>query len=88
MSTLKSTSRQSVEYDETSSLRIDDVDRLQKEMLKLVAKSSADPVSYAGLAYCGPNYCARVGCSEACWFGKRRRPDCRPQRSESASSRA
>jgi hypothetical protein len=25
------------------------------------------------LEYCGPEYCGRIGCSEACWFGNLRR---------------
>ena len=69
----QSKSARSVELAETNSQHIADVDRLQKEMLQLVAQTSADPISYAGLAYCGPNHCARAGCSEACWFGTRRR---------------
>jgi hypothetical protein len=49
------------------------VEALQKDMLRLLRRSSVDPISYAGLEYCGPEHCGRVGCSEACWFGTLRR---------------
>jgi hypothetical protein len=44
-------------------------DRAQAEMLDILRQSAIDPVAYAGLTYCGPDHCGRVGCSEACWFG-------------------
>jgi hypothetical protein len=50
-----------------------DAERLQKEMLACLQKTDQDPISYAGLAYCSPQNCGRVGCSEACWFGGLRR---------------
>jgi hypothetical protein len=50
-----------------------DVERLQKDMLACLQKSNQDPISYAGLVYCGPRGCGRVGCSEACWYGAGRR---------------
>jgi hypothetical protein len=46
---------------------------MQKEMLQLLKQSQVDPISYAGLEYCGPDHCGRVVCSEACWFGTLRR---------------
>jgi hypothetical protein len=49
------------------------VEVLQKDMLRLLRRSSVDPISYAGLEYCSPEHCGRVGCSEACWFGALRR---------------
>jgi hypothetical protein len=53
------------------------VEAKQKKMLRLMKRSQVDPISYAGLEYCGPDHCGRVGCSEACWFGtlRRRVPD-------------
>jgi hypothetical protein len=42
-------------------------------MLGLLRASPIDPISYSGLAYCRHDYCGRVGCSEACWFGSLRR---------------
>jgi hypothetical protein len=56
---------------------IQHVDSLQEEMLQLLKQSQVDPISYVGLEYCNPEYCGRVGCSEACWFGtlRRRVPD-------------
>jgi hypothetical protein len=45
----------------------------QEKMLRLMKRSQADPVSYAGLEYCTAEYCGRVNCSEACWFGTLRR---------------
>jgi hypothetical protein len=44
----------------------------QEKMLRLLKRSQADPVSYAGLEYCTAEYCGRVNCSEACWFGSLR----------------
>jgi hypothetical protein len=48
-------------------------ERVQAEMLDLLRQSSINPLAYAGLTLCGPHYCGRVGCSEACWFGHVRR---------------
>jgi hypothetical protein len=45
----------------------------QEKMLRLLKRSQADPVSYAGLEYCTAEHCGRVNCSEACWFGTLRR---------------
>jgi hypothetical protein len=50
-----------------------DVERLQSDMLACLQKSGQDPISYAGLAYCSPQGCGRVGCSEACAYGNTRR---------------
>jgi hypothetical protein len=50
-----------------------EAERLQRNMLRLLRASPIDPISYSGLAYCRPDYCGRVGCSEACWFGSLRR---------------
>lgn len=52
---------------------IEHVNARQKDVLRLLRRSTVDPVSYAGLEYCGPEHCGRVGCSEACWFGTLRR---------------
>jgi hypothetical protein len=49
------------------------VERLQQDMLACLRKSGQDPISYAGLAYCTPKSCGRVGCSEACAYGSARR---------------
>jgi len=49
------------------------VEAMQKEMLRLLKQSQADPISYVGLEYCSPEHCGRGGCSEACWFGTVRR---------------
>jgi hypothetical protein len=58
-------SRRSGSLDES----VTDLERRQQDMLDLLQRSSHDPVSYVGLAYCGPERCCRVGCSEACVFG-------------------
>jgi hypothetical protein len=50
-----------------------DVERPQKDMLACLQNSDQDTISYAGLAYCGPQGCGRVGCSEACAYGNARR---------------
>jgi hypothetical protein len=50
-----------------------DVERLQSDLLACLQKSGQDPISYAGLAYCSPQGCGRVGCSEACAYGHARR---------------
>jgi hypothetical protein len=52
---------------------ITEVTRLQQDMLTVLQQSSIDPISYAGLTYCSSRRCGRVGCSEACAFGARRR---------------
>jgi hypothetical protein len=52
---------------------VEHVRTLQKDMLRLLRRSKADPISYAGLEYCGPQHCRRTGCSEACAFGARQR---------------
>jgi hypothetical protein len=49
------------------------VRRLQADMLARLEGSSVDPDRYAGLADCRADYCGRVNCLEACWFGTRRR---------------
>jgi hypothetical protein len=51
----------------------EDVERMQKDMLRRLAGSSADPDHYAGLANCRLDYCGRVNCLEACCFGSCRR---------------
>ena len=48
------------------------LERLQKDVLACLQKSDQDPISYAGLAYCSPQGCGRVGCSEACAYGNAR----------------
>jgi hypothetical protein len=50
-----------------------DAEHLRKDMLACLQKAGQDPISYAGLAYCSPQGCGRVGCSEACWYGNLRR---------------
>jgi hypothetical protein len=50
-----------------------DVERLQQDVLACLRKSGQDPISYTGLAYCSPQGCGRVGCSEACAYGNARR---------------
>jgi hypothetical protein len=52
---------------------IQHVEAMQKEMLQLLKQSHVDPISYVGLEYCRPDRCARLNCSEACWFGTLRR---------------
>ena len=52
---------------------IQSVQAKQEKMLRLLKRSRADPVSYAGLEYCTAQYCGRAKCSEACWFGTYRR---------------
>jgi hypothetical protein len=49
------------------------VERLQQDMLACLRKSGQEPISYAGLAYCTPTGCGRIGCSEACAYGNARR---------------
>jgi hypothetical protein len=50
-----------------------DVERMQKDMLRRLERSSVDPDHYAGLANCRLDYCGRVNCLEACCFGACRR---------------
>jgi hypothetical protein len=52
---------------------VEDVGRMQKDMLRRLKRSSVDPDRYAGLANCRIDYCGRVNCLEACWFGTCRR---------------
>jgi hypothetical protein len=52
---------------------IKQVRRVQRDMLDRIAGSSLDPNRYAGLGDCRADYCGRVNCLEACWFGARRR---------------
>jgi hypothetical protein len=52
---------------------VEHVRSLQRDLLKLLKRSSLDPISYVGLEYCGLERCGRVDCSEACWFGTLRR---------------
>ena len=52
---------------------VEDVERMQKDMLRRLERSSVDPDHYAGLANCRLDYCGRVNCLEACCFGMCRR---------------
>jgi len=52
---------------------LEDVERMQKDMLRRLERSSINPDRYAGLANCRLDYCGRVNCLEACWFGTCRR---------------
>jgi hypothetical protein len=65
--------RQLAELKSSELQSLQHVEAMQSEMLRLLKQSQVDPISYVGLAYCGPNRCGRVGCSEACWFGTLRR---------------
>jgi hypothetical protein len=58
---------------------IEDVERMQGNLLRRLERSSIDPDRYAGLDSCGADYCGRVNCLEACPFGafKRRLTDIR-----------
>jgi hypothetical protein len=47
--------------------------RRQEDTLKLLRRSSCDPVAYPGLEYCSAEHCRRRGCAEVCAFGARRR---------------
>ena len=51
----------------------EDVEYLQADMLDCLAASWLNPHRYVGLAECRADYCGRVNCLEACWFGARRR---------------
>jgi hypothetical protein len=48
---------------------VKNVQRLQTDMLARLERSSVDPDRYAGLGDCRADYCGRVNCLEACWFG-------------------
>jgi hypothetical protein len=48
-----------------------DVEELQADMLRRLARSSVDPGQYASLADCRPDFCAYKKCLEACWLGTR-----------------
>jgi hypothetical protein len=50
-----------------------DIERLQRDLLRRLERSSIDPERYEGLADCGPAGCAREECMEACFFGTFRR---------------
>jgi hypothetical protein len=52
---------------------LEDVERMQRDLLQRLNKSSIDPDHYAGLATCRLDHCGRVNCLEACWFGTCRR---------------
>ena len=52
---------------------VEDVGRMQKDLLRRLEGSSVDPDHYAGLANCRLDYCGRVNCLEACCFGTCRR---------------
>jgi hypothetical protein len=56
-----------------------DVERMQRDLLGRLKRSSIDPDRYAGLEYCRADRCGRVNCLEACAFGafKRRLTDVR-----------
>jgi len=50
-----------------------EIERLQRDLLRRLERSSIDPERYEGLADCGPAGCAREECMEACFFGTFRR---------------
>ena len=52
---------------------VEDVERMQKDLLRRLKQSSVDPDRYAGLANCRLDYCGRVNCLEACPVGAFRR---------------
>jgi hypothetical protein len=52
---------------------MNEVERLQANMLERLKRSSVDPGHYVGLADCRLDYCGRLRCAEACWFGNRHR---------------
>src|SRR6516162_3652488 len=52
---------------------VEDIQRLQTDLLQRLATTSIEPGRYQGLADCGPDYCGRAPCAEVCWFGTRRR---------------
>jgi len=53
--------------------RIEDVERMQRDMLHRLKRSSIDPDRYAGLGDCRADYCGRVNCLEVCAVGAFRR---------------
>jgi hypothetical protein len=65
--------RQLAELNISELKSVQHLEAMQKEMLKLLKRSSVDPISYVGLDYCSPYHCGRLNCSEACWFGTLRR---------------
>ena len=46
---------------------------LQDDLLHRMDRAGIDPGHYVGLDDCGSNYCGRIRCAEACWFGTRTR---------------
>jgi hypothetical protein len=52
---------------------VEDVTRMQSDLLLRLRTSSIDPDCYAGLDDCRVDYCGRVNCLEACPFGSLRR---------------
>jgi hypothetical protein len=52
---------------------VDDARQRQAEMLRRLERAGIDQGYYVGLDDCGPNYCGRLKCAEACWFGTRAR---------------
>ena len=52
---------------------VEDVGRMQKDMLRRLKRSSVDPDRYAGLADCRSDFCGQVNCLEGCCFGTYRR---------------
>ena len=46
---------------------------LQHDLLHRLDRAGIDPGHYVGLDDCGSNYCGRIRCAEACWFGTRTR---------------
>jgi len=49
--------------------RIEEVERMQRDLLRRLQASSVDPDRYAGLQHCRADHCGRVNCLEACAFG-------------------
>jgi hypothetical protein len=45
----------------------------QRDLLRRLDRADIDPGYYVGLDDCAPNYCGRMKCAEACWFGTRTR---------------
>jgi hypothetical protein len=52
---------------------IADARQRQADMLRRLEQVGIDAGYYAGLDDCEPNHCGRLKCTEACWFGIRRR---------------
>ena len=46
---------------------------LQDDLLRRFDRAGIDPGHYVGLDDCASNYCGRIRCAEACWFGTRTR---------------